>query len=83
MALPFGSVPSGARKSLAPFKVSIADEQIEELKTLVSLSKIGPQTYEGLQQDRKYGITTEWLSSAKEQWKGYDWYLLCYRGSQQ
>lgn len=76
MALPFGTVPSGARNAPTPFKASIPDERIKEMQILVRLSKIAPETYEGSQQDRKYGITTEWLSSAKDQWKKLDWYLL-------
>ncbi|KAL1982328.1 hypothetical protein VTN96DRAFT_1422 [Rasamsonia emersonii] len=73
MALPFGTVPSGARNAPTPFKASIPDERIKEMQILVRLSKIAPETYEGSQQDRKYGITTEWLSSAKDQWKKLDW----------
>lgn len=74
MALPFNKVPSGAKISPTPFQVRISDEQIQELQTLVKLSKIAPPTYEGLQQqDRKYGITTDWLVTAKEAWEKFNW----------
>lgn len=75
MALPFGRVPSGARNAPTPFKASVPEKRIKEMQILVRLSKVAPETFEGSQQDRKYGITTEWLSSAKEQWKKLDWYL--------
>ncbi|OJJ69918.1 hypothetical protein ASPBRDRAFT_678370 [Aspergillus brasiliensis CBS 101740] len=75
MAIPFGNVPSGATVIPSPFQVHVSDEQIEELQLLVKLSKLSPPTYEGLQQDRKYGITNEWLANAKEAWKNFDWRL--------
>ncbi|KAI9652695.1 MAG: hypothetical protein M1821_007836 [Bathelium mastoideum] len=56
-----------------PFTVSIPDDKVERLRQLVEATDIGPATYESLQSDRRYGITTEWLSTAKEQWKHFDW----------
>ncbi|KAI9683450.1 MAG: hypothetical protein M1822_005990 [Bathelium mastoideum] len=56
-----------------PFTVSIPDDKLERLRQLVEATDIGPATYESLQSDRRYGITTEWLSTAKEQWKHFDW----------
>lgn len=73
MALGFSNVPSGAKVTPNPFQVHISDDQIEELQLLVKLSKVAPPTYEGLQQDRRYGISNEWLATAKEAWKNFDW----------
>ncbi|PLB49163.1 alpha/beta-hydrolase [Aspergillus steynii IBT 23096] len=73
MALPFSQVPSGAKIPPSPFQVHVPDEQIEELQLLIKLSKIAPPTFESQQQDRKYGITTEWLTTAREAWKTFDW----------
>ncbi|GAA87738.1 epoxide hydrolase [Aspergillus luchuensis IFO 4308] len=73
MALAYSKVPSGTTVIPSPFQVHVSDEQIEELQLLVKLSKLAPPTYEGLQQDRKYGITNEWLANAKEAWKSLDW----------
>ena len=75
MALPFSQVPSGAKVPPSPFQVHVPDEQIEELQLLIKLSKIAPPTFESQQQDRKYGITTEWLTVAREAWKTFDWYF--------
>ncbi|KAE8349384.1 alpha/beta-hydrolase [Aspergillus coremiiformis] len=69
----FNKIPSGAKVDPSPFKINISDEQIQELQLLIKLSKIAPPTFEGLQPDRKYGITTEWLINAKEIWKDFDW----------
>ncbi|KAF7592106.1 hypothetical protein BBP40_000712 [Aspergillus hancockii] len=68
----FNKIPSGAKVNPSPFEVNISDEQIQELQLLVKLSKIAPPTFEGLQPDRKYGITTKWLANARETWKDYD-----------
>ncbi|PWY75919.1 epoxide hydrolase [Aspergillus eucalypticola CBS 122712] len=73
MTLAYSKVPSGTTVIPSPFQVHVSDEQIEELQLLVKLSKLAPPTYEGLQQDRKYGITNEWLANAKEAWKSLDW----------
>lgn len=56
-----------------PYTVSIPDDKIEELHLLIALGKVAPLTYEGSLQDRRYGITNEWLQQAKEQWLQFDW----------
>ncbi|KAH8431642.1 uncharacterized protein LDX57_009298 [Aspergillus melleus] len=73
MALPFSQVPSGAKIPPSPFRIHVPDEDLEELQLLVRLSKIAPPTFESQQQDRKYGVTTEWLTRAREAWKTFDW----------
>jgi len=63
-------LPSSAK----PFTLSISDSDLDDFKTLLKLSKLGPLTYENQQSDRRYGITQEWLSTAKEHWlTKYDW----------
>ena len=59
-----------------PFKVSIADAKINEMMQLIAVSKIALPTYESQQQDRRYGITTDWLQGAKAAWLEFDWYAL-------
>ncbi|KAH8704777.1 putative epoxide hydrolase [Talaromyces proteolyticus] len=73
MALKFSTVPSNAKQPLSPFTVSVSDEQIEEFRTLVRLSKIAPPTYEGSQEDRRLGLPTAWLANAKEELQRFDW----------
>lgn len=56
------------------FKVSIPDQEIEDFKTLLKLSKIGPETYANTATDANYGVSREWIVKAKERWlSGYDW----------
>jgi microsomal epoxide hydrolase len=69
----FATVPSGARSSPQPFKVSIPEEQLKEFHQLLRLSKIGPKTFESEQTDGRYGITRDWLINAKAAWEKWNW----------
>ncbi|OGM43943.1 putative epoxide hydrolase, partial [Aspergillus bombycis] len=74
MSAPFSQVPSTARITPHPFTVSVPQEQLSELHTLVKLSKIGPRTYENSQPDARFGITSEWLTGIREKWlNDFDW----------
>ncbi|KAH1943513.1 hypothetical protein KXV69_007433 [Aspergillus fumigatus] len=74
MSVPFSQFPSTATIVPAPFQVAVPDEQIAELKTLVKLAKIAPPTLENQQQDRRYGVTSDWLTTMREKWlNDYDW----------
>lgn len=77
MSLEFGQAPTAATARISPFKIAIPDKSLQELHTLLSLSKLAPVTYEGLQKDRRYGITREWLQETKSTWlNNFDWYVL-------
>lgn len=39
---------------------------------MIAAAKIGPATYENGLQDRRYGITRQWLQEAKEAWLEFD-----------
>jgi len=73
MSAGYDAFPAGVRVKPTPFRVSMSEERLSEMKQLISLAKVSPVTYEGLQQDRKYGITRQWLEGAKETWKQFDW----------
>ena len=73
MSTSFANVPSAALSQPTPFKVAYHEEQLEEFHQLLKLSKVGLDTYEGLQKDRKYGITTQWLREAKTKWESFNW----------
>ncbi|KAF7122388.1 hypothetical protein CNMCM5793_000413 [Aspergillus hiratsukae] len=69
---PFSKLPSAA--NIFPTRYAVGDEQITELKTLVKLAKIAPRTFENQQQDRRYGVTSDWLTKMREKWlNDYDW----------
>ncbi|CAO2658070.1 Nn.00g073300.m01.CDS01 [Neocucurbitaria sp. VM-36] len=64
------SPPSSAK----PFTLHVSDQELSEWRQLLQLSKLGPDTYEGRQQDRRFGVTRKWLSEAKDYWLNkYDW----------
>ena len=56
------------------FKVSVPKQDIEEFKTLLKLSKIGPETFTNTSSDANYGVSHLWVVKAKDRWlNGYDW----------
>ncbi|KAJ7126248.1 Alpha/Beta hydrolase protein [Mycena epipterygia] len=73
MVAPFTRLPAGATIRPEPFKVAIPQSDVDELATLLKLSKLAPATYENLHPDRKYGITTGWMEHAKKEWETFDW----------
>ncbi|KAJ5711694.1 hypothetical protein N7488_005850 [Penicillium malachiteum] len=74
MSLPFSTLPSTARIIPAPFTVSVPKQQLDDLETLIRLSKLAPHTYENSQLDSKYGVTTDWLVTMRDLWlRSYKW----------
>ena len=64
------SPPSSAK----PFTLNVPIEAIEDWRQLLKLSKLAPETWEGSQEDRRYGVTRKWLAETKEYWLNtYDW----------
>lgn len=75
MSLPFSTLPVSARISPTPFKAAIPNDKLSELETLLKLSKLAPDTYENSQTDRRYGATSVWLKTMREQWlNSFSWY---------
>lgn len=74
----YTTLPSKATAKPTPFKARISDEKLSEFKQLIKLSPIGPAVFENQkQQDRKWGMTRDWLSEAKQYWTDkFDWYSL-------
>jgi microsomal epoxide hydrolase len=57
-----------------PYTLSIPDSALESWRQLLSLSPLGPKTFENQQEAENYGVTYKWLSDAKEHWlKTYSW----------
>ncbi|SCO91538.1 related to epoxide hydrolase [Fusarium oxysporum] len=69
----FAKVPSGAQVQPTPFRVSITDDKVDELKQLVKLGRVGPPTYESTQKEHNYGVSHQWLTDAKAAWIDFDW----------
>ena len=57
-----------------PFNVSVPQTKLDELQTILNHSKLAPDTYEGSQEDRKFGLTNKWIRDAKNVWeKEFNW----------
>ena len=70
----FGNLPQDARGDFRPFVVDTPQTEIDALKTLLGLSRVGPKTYENSMSDRRLGLQLEWLQQAVKQWSGhFDW----------
>lgn len=68
----FSKVPPQALKQPEPFSLHVSDEDVEEFKSLLNLSKIGPVTWENSREG--FGVTREWLSDTKDFWlQQFDW----------
>lgn len=64
------SPPSSAE----PFTLKVSDEDYSEWRQLLQLSKLAPDTWEGRQQDRRFGPTRAWLADTKDYWlNSFDW----------
>jgi pimeloyl-ACP methyl ester carboxylesterase len=64
------SLPDSAK----PFTLNVSDKDIAEWRQLLQLSKLAPETYEGRQEDGRWGVSRKWLSDAKDYWLNkYDW----------
>lgn len=60
--------------SAKPFTLNISDQDLSEWRQLLQLSKLPPDTWEGRQEDRRFGVSRKWLSEAKDYWLNqYDW----------
>ena len=59
----------------ASFTIKLPEEDVEDFKQLLRLSKLGPQTYENQQPDERFGISYAWMQKAKASWETtFDWY---------
>lgn len=71
----FAAIPTNASLTPTPFTVAIPDAALKELQLLLKYSKIAPDTYENLLEDRRYGISSKWIREMKEKWQSFDWYV--------
>ncbi|KAK2776195.1 putative epoxide hydrolase [Colletotrichum kahawae] len=70
----YSHFPHGPTLEISPFRLSTPPEELQELRDLVRLSKLGPRTYENSSAGGKYGVEYEWMAEAKKRWaNGFDW----------
>lgn len=71
----YSTIPTQATGSLERFKIDIPEEKLLQFKQLIKLSPIAPVTRENQQEDRRFGVSRDWLISAQKQWlEDFDWY---------
>lgn len=74
MFRPFAAIPPQAQVQPEPYTLRIPDHEIQDFKTLLKASKIGPETFENVNPDGGYGVSRQWLSDAKDAWLNtFDW----------
>lgn len=69
----YRSIPRAALTQPTPFRISVPESQVQELKHSIASAKLAPETYENAQQDRKLGITRQWLKKAQSAWLEFSW----------
>lgn len=72
--LAYGNVPPAISGILEPFTVYHSDSEIAEMKTLLDLSRIGPETWWNQQDNITLGVSRNWLIQSKDTWlNDFDW----------
>lgn len=71
----YDTLPAGANVPVDKFTLSIPDQELQDFKNLLRLSKLAPQTYENMHSfDGEHGVSYYWMKKAKEYWLNeYDW----------
>lgn len=72
----FSNPPEATRRILKPFEVHVAQDELVQLQQLVRHARVAKPTYENQQDDRRYGITHQWLIKAQAQWEQFNWYVI-------
>lgn len=59
---------------ITPFRLSHTQQQVDDMKTLIRLSPLGPPTYENdIARKEKMGISMQSMQEIKDAWLEYDW----------
>lgn len=69
----FGSVPRGTVNVPEAFTLRVPDRRIQDFKSLLDVSKVGPDTWYTSNGHGQFGTTREWLVKAKRRWLKLDW----------
>jgi microsomal epoxide hydrolase len=71
--MPFSTVPNGAKNAIKPFTVSVPQQTLDDMRTLLTVSRIALPSYENTQSEQEYGVSRKWMESIKEKWIDFDW----------
>ncbi|WVQ94796.1 hypothetical protein IAU59_001879 [Kwoniella sp. CBS 9459] len=71
----YNSLPFEPTLKIEPFTLNVPDKDIDELKTLLKLSRLPKETYENIDAEKKgFGVSRKWLDETRKYWlDGYDW----------
>ncbi|ODO11216.1 hypothetical protein I350_01820 [Cryptococcus amylolentus CBS 6273] len=71
----YSTLPTTPTIPIEPFQVSIPSTAIDDLRTLLRLSRIPRKTFESVNADRenKFGMTTARLVQLRDAWLDFDW----------
>ncbi|OXH21695.1 microsomal epoxide hydrolase [Cryptococcus neoformans] len=70
----YSDLPNKPTIPVEPFKLSVPDEDINELRTLLKSNRIAKESYENVSaEENKFGITRKWLVNMKDEWIKLDW----------
>ncbi|KAJ9113243.1 hypothetical protein QFC22_006082 [Naganishia vaughanmartiniae] len=60
---------------ITPFKISHTQQEINDLRTLLRLSPLGPTTYENSpSRPTNFGISMSQMTALRSEWLEYDWF---------
>lgn len=70
----YSDLPNKPTIPVEPFKLSVSDEDINVLRTLLKSNRIAKESYENVSaEENKFGITRKWLVNMKDEWIKLDW----------
>lgn len=71
----YDKIPLSATLKPTEFEACAPQQDLDDFKQLLKLSKLGPRTYENTKKgDPFWGVTYDWLSKAKKEWEDdFDW----------
>jgi microsomal epoxide hydrolase len=70
----YSHLPHTPKIPVEPFKINHPQSELDDLRTLLKLTRIPKKTYESVSPPAsKFGTSHEWISSAKGAWGEFDW----------
>ncbi|WVQ81624.1 hypothetical protein IAT38_003748 [Cryptococcus sp. DSM 104549] len=70
----YADLPSSPTIPVEPYRLSIPDKDVSDLKTLLELGRIPKETYESVSaQENSFGVTREWIVAMRDAWVALDW----------
>jgi microsomal epoxide hydrolase len=71
----YDTLPAAVIGQFEKFDVHIPDEKLSQFRVLIKNAPIGPVTWENQQEDRRFGVSRQWLIDAAKTWEeSFDWY---------